>query len=73
MKRKYCETDCDKKILREDFERRIVKERQIKSERLKEEACGEVESLFRPFSSIFADSKKMGYGPMDGPMDGPID
>ena len=69
--------------MREDFERRIVKERfsdierQIKSKRLKEEACGEVESHFRPFSSIFADYKKMGYGPTDGRTDqwtdGPMD
>ena len=52
----YCERHCEKKILKEDFERRIVRdiERQIKSERLKEKACGEVESHFGPFSSIFA-------------------
>ena len=67
----YCERHCEKKILKEDFERRIVRdiERQIKSERLKEKACGDVESHFRPFSSIFAESKKMGYGPTDGPTD----
>ena len=41
-------------------------ERQIKSERLKEKACGEVESHFGPFSSIFAVSKKTSYGPTDG-------
>ena len=40
-------------------------ERQIKSGRLKEKACGDVESHFRPFSSIFAKSKKMGYGRTD--------
>ena len=37
-------------------------ERQIKSERLKEKACRDVVSHFRPFSSIFAGSKKMSYG-----------
>ena len=40
-------------------------ERQIKSVGLKEEASGDVESHFGPFSSIFAESKKMGYGPTD--------
>ena len=54
------------------------KERQIKSERLKEKACGEVESHFRPFSSIFAESKKTGtdgrtHGPMDRRTNGPTD
>ena len=48
-------------------------ERQIKSVRLKEKACGDVESHFRPFSSIFAKSKKMGYGRTDGRIDGPTD
>ena len=48
-------------------------ERQNKSERLKERACGDVESHFRPFSSIFAKLKKMGYGGTDGPTDGPTD
>ena len=32
-------------------------ERQIKSVGLKEEACGDVESHFGPFSSIFGESK----------------
>ena len=64
----YCERHCEKKILKEDFERRIVRdiERQIKSVRLKEKASGDVENHFRPLSSIFAESKKMGYGRNDG-------
>ena len=43
--------------MKEDFGGRIVKERlcgiliQIESERLKEKACGDVESHFRPFFS----------------------
>ena len=41
-------------------------ERQIKSVSLKEKACGDVESHFRPLSSIFAESKKMGYGLTNG-------
>ena len=48
-------------------------ERLIKSEILKEKACGEVESHFGPFSSIFAESKKTGYGPTGGPTDRPTD
>ena len=55
----------------EDCERKIVRDikRQIKSVGLKEKACGDVESHFGPFSSIFAESKKMGYGPTDGRTD----
>ena len=51
----------------EDCERKIVRDikRQIKSVGLKEKACGDVESHFRPFSSIFAESKKKGHGRMD--------
>ena len=58
-----------------DCERRIVRDikRQIKSERLKEIACGEVESHFRPYSSISAESKKMDEGPTDRPTDGQMD
>ena len=48
-------------------------ERQIKSGRLKEKACVDVESHFWPFSSIFALSKKTHYGRTDGPTDRPTD
>ena len=48
-------------------------ERQIKSERLKEKACGDVESHLRPFSSFFVEPKKMGYGRMDQWTDGRTD
>ena len=53
--------ECENKIWKEDYEkkdceRKIVRdiERHIKSERLKEKACRDVESHFRPFSYIFA-------------------
>jgi len=42
-------------------------ERQIKSVRLKEKAYGDVESHFRPFSSIFV---KSSYGGTDQRTDG---
>ena len=60
FERRFCKEDCERKIVRD------IK-RQIKSVGLKEKACGDVESHFRPFSSIFAKSKKMGYGQTDIP------
>ena len=58
-------------------------ERQIKSDRSKEKACGGMESHFWPFSPIYAEEKKKRVtdGPTDQPMekrtdgqtDGPTD
>ena len=63
--------DFERRFWKEDCERKIVRDikRQIKSVGLKEKACGDVESHFGPFSSIFVESKKMGYGRMDPRMD----
>ena len=64
-----CEkNDFGRRFWKEDCERKIVRDikRQIKSVGLKEKACGDVESHFGPFSSIFAESKKMGYGRNNG-------
>ena len=67
--------DFERRFWKEDCERKIVRDikRQIKSVGLKEKACGDVESHFGPFSSIFAETKKTGYGPTDGRTDGPTD